>query len=51
LRLCQIPPGMLVALGVGGVIMNIPYVLTTLTLVGAGYLPWLGLNMLLKPAA
>jgi threonine/homoserine/homoserine lactone efflux protein len=42
---------LLVAAGVGGVIMKIPYALTTLTLVGAGYLLWLGLNMLLKPAA
>lgn len=40
----------LVAAGVGGVLVKVPYALSTLTLLGAGYLLWLGINMLLKPS-
>jgi threonine/homoserine/homoserine lactone efflux protein len=40
-----------VAAGVGGGLVKIPHALTLLTLAGAGYLLWLGLNMLLKPSA
>lgn len=42
---------LIVAAGVGGVVIRIPYALTTLTVAGAGYLLWLGLNMLFKPEA
>lgn len=42
---------LIVAAGVGGVLVKIPHALTLLTLAGAGYLLWLGLNMLLKPSA
>jgi threonine/homoserine/homoserine lactone efflux protein len=42
---------LIVAAGVGGVLVRIPHALTLLTLAGAGYLLWLGLNMLLKPSA
>lgn len=42
---------LIVAAGIGGLVMKIPYALTVLTLVGAGYLLWLGLNMVLKPSA
>ncbi|WP_003212633.1 MULTISPECIES: LysE family translocator [unclassified Pseudomonas] len=41
---------LIVAAGVGGVLVKIPYALLTLTLMGAAYLLWLGLNMLLKPS-
>ena len=41
---------LIVAAGVGGVLVQIPYALMTLTLMGAVYLLWLGLNMLLKPS-
>lgn len=40
----------IVAAGVGGLVMQVPYALSALTLMGAGYLLWLGLNMLLKPS-
>lgn len=40
-----------VAAGVGGLVVRIPYALTVLTLAGAGYLLWLGVNMLFKPSA
>ncbi|MFJ4142297.1 LysE family translocator [Pseudomonas sp. NPDC089734] len=40
----------IVAAGVGGLLVKLPFALLTLTLVGAGYLFWLGLNMLLKPS-
>lgn len=40
----------LVAAGVGGLLMQVPFALTTLTLLGAAYLFWLGINMLLKPS-
>jgi threonine/homoserine/homoserine lactone efflux protein len=39
-----------VAAGVGGLVANSPIALTVLTIAGAGYLLWLGVNMLLKPA-
>ncbi|MEG0859776.1 MAG: LysE family transporter [Pseudomonas sp.] len=42
---------LIVAAGVGGLLMNVPFALTALTLAGAGYLLWLGLNMLLSPSA
>lgn len=42
---------LIVAAGVGGVLVRIPYALTALTLAGSGYLLWLGVNMLLKPSA
>lgn len=41
---------LIVAAGVGGLLVKIPYALLTLTLMGAAYLLWLGLNMLLKPS-
>ncbi|MGY4494366.1 threonine/homoserine/homoserine lactone efflux protein [Pseudomonas sp. TE3610] len=41
----------LVAAGVGGLVVQVPYALSTLTLLGAAYLLWLGINMLLKPSA
>ncbi len=41
----------LVAAGVGGVLVRVPYALSSLTLLGAGYLLWLGINMLLNPSA
>jgi threonine/homoserine/homoserine lactone efflux protein len=41
---------LIVAAGVGGVLVKIPYALLTLTLMGAAYLLWLGFNMLLKPS-
>lgn len=40
----------IVAAGVGGLVMQVPYALSALTLMGAGYLLWLGLNMLVKPS-
>jgi threonine/homoserine/homoserine lactone efflux protein len=42
---------MLVAAGVGGLVVRIPYALTMLTLVGACYLLWLGLGSLVKSSA
>lgn len=42
---------LIVAAGVGGLLVKIPHALTVLTLAGSGYLLWLGLNMLLKPSA
>lgn len=39
-----------VAAGVGGLVVRIPYALAVLTLAGAGYLLWLGVNMLFKPS-
>lgn len=42
---------LLVAAGVGSLVVQVPYALSTLTLLGAGYLLWLGINMLLKPSA
>lgn len=42
---------LIVAVGIGGLVMELPYALTVLTLAGAGYLLWLGIHMLLKPAA
>lgn len=41
---------LIVSAGVGGVLVKIPYALLTLTLMGAAYLLWLGINMLLRPA-
>ncbi|WP_058975349.1 LysE family translocator [Pseudomonas syringae] len=41
---------LLVAAGVGGLVLKIPMALTALTLMGSVYLMWLGLSMLLKPA-
>lgn len=41
---------LVVAAGIGGLVMQVPFALSTLTLLGAGYLLWLGLNMLLKPS-
>ncbi|WP_082071339.1 LysE family translocator [Pseudomonas tussilaginis] len=41
---------LIVAAGVGGLLVKIPYALLTLTLMGAAYLLWLGFNMLLKPS-
>ncbi|WP_431479863.1 LysE family translocator [Pseudomonas simiae] len=41
---------LIVAAGVGGVLVKIPHALLTLTLMGAAYLLWLGFNMLLKPS-
>lgn len=41
---------LIVAAGVGGLLLKVPYALLTLTLMGAAYLLWLGLNMLLKPS-
>ncbi|WP_247255566.1 LysE family translocator [Pseudomonas moorei] len=42
---------MIVAGGVGTLVANHPTTLTVLTVAGAGYLLWLGLNMLAHPAA
>lgn len=41
---------LIVAAGVGGMLMQIPYALTLLTLGGAAYLLWLGLSMLRTPS-
>ncbi len=41
---------LIVAAGVGGLLVKIPYALLMLTLMGAAYLLWLGFNMLLKPS-
>lgn len=40
----------IVAIGVGGVIAGSPVALTVLTIVGALYLLWLGINMLIRPS-
>lgn len=39
-----------VAAGVGGLVASHPMALTVLTMAGAGYLLWLGINMLRHPA-
>ncbi len=41
---------LIVAAGVGGLLVRVPLALLTLTLMGAAYLLWLGINMLLKPS-
>lgn len=41
---------LIVAAGVGGLLVKVPFALLTLTLMGAAYLLWLGVNMLLKPS-
>lgn len=41
----------IVAAGVGGLLTQLPFALSALTLLGAVYLFWLGLNMLFKPSA
>lgn len=41
---------LIVAAGVGTILMQIPYALSVLTLGGAGYLLWLGLGMLRTPS-
>ncbi|NVZ99089.1 LysE family translocator [Pseudomonas gingeri] len=41
---------LIVAAGVGGLVANHPVALSVLTVAGAGYLLWLGVNMLLHPA-
>lgn len=40
----------IVAGGVGSLVANHPAALSVLTVVGAGYLLWLGINMLVRPA-
>lgn len=40
---------LIVAAGVGAVVLSAPYALTALTLVGAGYLLWLGLGLIRNP--
>jgi threonine/homoserine/homoserine lactone efflux protein len=42
---------LVVAAGVGTLVASHPVALSVLTVAGAGYLFWLGLNMLLRPAA
>lgn len=42
---------LIVAAGVGGIVARMPVVMTLLTLVGAVYLLWLGVNLLAAPAA
>ncbi|HEY4296544.1 MAG TPA: LysE family transporter [Paraburkholderia sp.] len=42
---------LVVAAGVGAAVARVPVVLTVLTLVGAGYLLWLGGNVLISPSA
>lgn len=41
---------LVVAAGVGGIVAGPPLAMAVLTLAGAGYLLWLGINMLLKPS-
>lgn len=41
----------LVAAGVGSLIASIPLALTMLTMIGAGYLLWLGISLIRNPAA
>ncbi|NWE45189.1 LysE family translocator [Pseudomonas gingeri] len=41
---------LIVAAGVGGLVANHPVALSVLTVAGAGYLLWLGINMLLHPS-
>ncbi|MES9901366.1 MAG: LysE family translocator [Sedimenticola sp.] len=41
----------LVAAGVGALVANIPLALTILTVIGAGYLLWLGVGLIRNPAA
>jgi threonine/homoserine/homoserine lactone efflux protein len=41
---------LIVAAGVGGIVARMPVVMTLLTLVGAVYLLWLGVNLLAAPA-
>ncbi|EJN22745.1 putative threonine efflux protein [Pseudomonas sp. GM78] len=40
----------IVAAGVGTLVTNHPFALSVLTIAGAGYLLWLGINMLSRPA-
>lgn len=40
----------IVAAGVGTLVANHPFALSVLTVVGSGYLLWLGINMLARPA-
>jgi threonine/homoserine/homoserine lactone efflux protein len=40
-----------VAAGIGALVASVPAILTVLTVVGAGYLLWLGGNILARPAA
>ena len=40
----------IVAAGVGTLVTNHPFALSVLTVAGAGYLLWLGINMLARPA-
>jgi threonine/homoserine/homoserine lactone efflux protein len=42
---------LIVAAGVGTLVANHPLALTVLTVAGAGYLLWLGINMLARPSA
>ncbi len=42
---------LIVAAGVGGIVARMPVVMTLLTLVGAVYLLWLGVNLLAAPVA
>lgn len=41
---------LIVAAGVGGLFASNPVAMTVLSVAGAGYLLWLGINMLLKPS-
>lgn len=41
---------LVVAVGVGGLVAGTPMAMAVLTLAGAGYLLWLGINMLLTPS-
>lgn len=42
---------LIVAAGVGGLVASTPGALSLLTIAGAGYLAWLGVNMLLSPSS
>jgi threonine/homoserine/homoserine lactone efflux protein len=42
---------LVVAAGVGALVTSVPHVLTGMTILGAGYLFWLGLQCFLKPSA
>jgi threonine/homoserine/homoserine lactone efflux protein len=39
-----------VAAGIGALVASVPAILTVLTFVGAGYLLWLGINILARPS-
>ncbi|KAA1010827.1 LysE family translocator [Paraburkholderia panacisoli] len=42
---------LVVATGIGALVASVPAILTVLTVVGAGYLLWLGGNILARPSA